>query len=196
MTRPPYPNAAAALPDRPVPAQPLPATAPSLAGQLAALRCTKSFDHPGGNTAAVELLLTSGLAGNWECRPRCARHSAAADARLLAKVSPSITVVIIDLRPMLAAAGGGQALPDDGPGPDTWWVVDHDRQCGAVALYCGTCLGQLPPFIHRSKHQLTDPQPEKWGGEACDGCGKALVISGIAAIADDSWAGVSQAVQP
>jgi len=196
MRRPPYPNTAAALPDRQGAAQPPPATAPGQAGQLDALICTKNFDHPDGNTAAVELLLTSGLAGNWECRPRCARHPAAADARLLAKVSPAIRFVIIDLRHQLAAASGGQALPDDGPGPDTWWVIDHDGDCGGASLLCGTCIGQLRCVLNRSGHQLLDPQPEKWGGECCDGCGKALVIPDVVAIGDDSRAGVSQVVQP
>jgi len=160
------------------------------------LQCTRSSDHPDGNTVATSLLLTSVTFGTWDCRPRCARHPATADARLIRLATPRARVVIIDLPGQAEQDASPAAAPAAAPGPDTWWVVDHFSKDRNEHLYCGSCVALIPAFLNRIQTQLLDPKPEFWGGECCDGCGKPLVIGQPERLQEAGWAGVSQPAQP
>lgn len=91
---------------------------------------------------------------------------------------------------------GRQLAAADAPGADTWWVVQHAESCPFLQLYCGSCVALIPAFLNHYQSQLLDPTPDKWADGKCGGCAKELIIVVDVIIADDSWAGVSQAVQP
>jgi hypothetical protein len=61
------------------------------------LRCSKTFDHPGGAQATELLLINHPDDTHWEVKPRCAEHPAADDIPVLHKLNPSLQCIVVPL---------------------------------------------------------------------------------------------------
>lgn len=79
----------------------------------------------------------------------------------------------------------------DRPGEGTWWAVELIKVTERLYLFCGSCVWQIPSFLNHYQSQLLNPDPQKWSGEVCDGCSKALVIVALGAPDDEVTAGAS-----
>ncbi len=69
----------------------------SLADAALFLPCSKALDHPDGPAAATELLLITVDGRDWTAKPRCIRHPAAADVRLITKAVPAALCLVVAL---------------------------------------------------------------------------------------------------
>lgn len=60
------------------------------------ITCSKNVTDPCGQPA-VEFLIVGSTPSSWSAKPRCKDHPAAADVKMLHRVSPSLTCLIVQV---------------------------------------------------------------------------------------------------